>query len=142
MKPYMKVLLALVVPVGVVLCGGCPAAAPPPEAVLAGSWALTTNQPSNLPPTVLNFDANGNFTSIVYTVGGATITQTPINGSTLVSGTTVTVSQSLTNGSSLNFVGQLNAANTQASGTLIATLNITSILSIQFSSVPATITKQ
>lgn len=141
MKSYPVVLSALVLPAVVILCGGCPAP-PPPEAVLAGSWALTTDQPSALPPTVLNFDANGNFVSIVYTVGNTVITQTPVGGSSLVSGSTVTISQSLTNGSSLNFVGQLNSTNTQAQGSLIATLNIGNLLNIQFSGVPATITRQ
>lgn len=134
-------LLVLTVVSGVIL-GGCAAAAPPPEAILAGNWSLTTDQPSLLPPTTVTFDSNGNFTQITYEYQNATITQIPINGSTLVSGDTVTISESLDNGSSLNFVGTINSAGTQIKGNLVATLNITSIFVVQFNGVPATLTKQ
>jgi hypothetical protein len=143
MQPYLKAGLLVLSGMSVLIFGGC---APPPgpgpgEGILAGNWSLTTDQPSDLPPTVVSFDSTGKFTQIAYQVDGVTITQVPIDGSTLVSGNTVNISQTLTTGSSLDFVGQLNSANTQITGSLIATLNI-SILSIQVSDQPATLTRQ
>ena len=86
MRSYSKAILLCLCMMPVLIFRGCAATAPPPEAVLSGNWSLTTDQPSNLPPTTLSFNSDGTFTQIIYDVNNAMITQTPINGTTWSAG--------------------------------------------------------
>jgi len=139
-----RVVLLLMLPGALIGIQGCgsPAAPPVPEAVLAGSWELTTVNPSNLPKTVLTFDSNGNLTNITYTVGGASVSQIPISGSTTVVDSTVTISETLPNGGSISFQGTLNEAGTQATGNIVAVFSVTNIFTTTLPGVPAVLTKQ
>jgi hypothetical protein len=144
MQSYLKVGLLVLSVMSVLILGGCEPAQPC-ETDLAGSWDLLIDesaQADNLPPTTLSFNPQGNFNQIDYQVGGATITQKPNFGSDVVSGNTVTIKEFFINGSSFNFVGQFINAKTQIKGSLTATLNISSVLSVQFNGVSATMTRQ
>lgn len=126
-----------------VICGGCPAPAPAPplpEAILAGTWRLTTDNVTNLPGTTVVFDANGNLTSVTYVAADTTITQTPISGSTVVNGSVVAISQTFPNGSRMEFAGTLNTTATQIQGSLVLTIN-QGLFNIFIDNEPATLTR-
>jgi hypothetical protein len=141
MKPLKsgKLLLTVITLGSVLLFGGCGVL--PPEAVLSGTWKLTTDEASTLPDTFLIFNSNGVLTTIQFVVGGATISQTIQTGSTTVSGTNVTISQGFGGTSSINFIGTLNTTNTVATGTLQTIINLGTI-TITLPATPATMTKQ
>lgn len=153
MNKKMVCLMLLLPSIAVFLAGCCPATStvvpastpvPLPETVMAGDWALTTDTPSTLPPTILTFDASGSLTSVTYTINGLPVTQTPISGGTVVSGTALSISENLNNerNSTLFFNGTLNGDNTQATGSLTTNLNINNILLVIIDGAAATLTKQ
>jgi hypothetical protein len=134
-----KMLLTVVTLGSVLLYGGCGVL--PPEAVLSGTWKLTTDEASTLPDTFLIFNSNGVLTTIQFVVAGATISETVLTGSTTVTGTNVTISQGFGGTSSLNFIGTLNTTNTVITGNLQTIINLGAI-TITLPGTPATMTKQ
>lgn len=124
----------------VLIFSGC-AAPPPPEAVLSGTWQLTTDQPSTLPTTFLIFDTNGNLTTLQFVTNNATITQSNLNSNTLVNGSAVTVSATF-GVSTISFNGTLNSVNPFATGTLSAQLNLSNGIVVNLNGVAATLSKK
>lgn len=112
-----------------------------PEAVLAGNWSLTTDGPSDLPPTTLTFDGNGKMTNISFNLNGVIINQQPVSGCTQVNGMTVNISQNLTTSTNMGFMGTLNDDYTKIRGSLVATLALDNT-NIILGGVPATLARQ
>lgn len=118
--------------------GGCGTVVPP-EAVLSGDWSLTTNSPSNLPPTLLNFDSSGNLKTITFTINNGNVQYDATNSTTLVSGKNVTITLAFGAGS-LSFVGTLDDNNTNITGNLTTSIVINN-LTINLVGAAATLTK-
>ena len=112
----------VLVAVSGLLGGGC--AAPPAAAALAGTWILTTDDPSALVEAVLVFDDFGQLTNIRFIVPGQIIDTAPtiLTSSVTVVGNQVTIVQTFDNNSSFNFVGTLDSTNTVATGNLTLVL--------------------
>lgn len=90
---------------------------PPPEAVLAGTWKLTTAQSTDLVQTLFTFDARGQLDQVSYKVGGnVTITNNAVLAKTSVDGENVTIISAFV-GNSIIFNGTLNADQTVITGT-------------------------
>jgi hypothetical protein len=133
-------LAAVVISLAGLLVAGCPSPTPPPEAILAGTWELTTEETTELEQTLLTFDANGNLDKVVYQIGNITFTDNNPRGSTTVNGQTVTIDATFA-GSGQIFNGTLNADNTVitgTSGTVIRFGNLT----IDIDNGAVTLTKQ
>ncbi len=140
MRSYSKAILLSLCMMPVLIFSGC-AAPPPPEAVLSGTWQLTTDQPSTLPTTFLIFDTNGNLTTLQFVTNNATITQSNLNSNTLVNGSAVTVSATF-GVSTISFNGTLNSVNPFATGTLSAQLNLSNGIVVNLNGVAATLSKK
>jgi len=113
----------------VVLCGACITVdtTPPPEAILAGTWQLTTEQTTELTQTFFTFDSAGQLDKVTYKIGdNATITDNSPRGTVSVSGASVTIDATFA-GSGQIINGTLNDENdviTGDSGTVIRFLSI------------------
>jgi hypothetical protein len=120
---------------------GCPPPPPPAEAVLAGTWTLTTQASTNpdLTQVLLNFDDNGELVSVTSIFLNAQATRTLTSTSTTVDGSNVAVS-STTAGFTLNFTGTLNAAGDVITGNASWALTIGNT-TITAQAGPATLTK-
>ncbi|MEW6252491.1 MAG: hypothetical protein AB1716_17785 [Planctomycetota bacterium] len=124
---------------------GCPAPAPPPEAVLAGVWQMVPSQNFNpqLTNWFLTFDEDGELTQVSYTfAGAATVTWNNPPSATTVNGTAVFISVTQS-GNGLTFDGTLNSATapTSATGTLNSNLVVGGV-TITVNQGPATLNKQ
>ncbi|MBK9121372.1 MAG: hypothetical protein IPM18_17475 [Phycisphaerales bacterium] len=90
--------------------GGCPAPSePPPEAVLAGEWRLSTVEETGISATYLQFNSAGRLTSVRYEFGATTVEGQLRVASTRVDGQSVRIGVGLFGGGSLNFEGTLSA---------------------------------
>lgn len=120
---------------------GCPFSSPP-EAVLEGTWKLTTSQALNPPVTdwLLTFDKNGDLTEVKYTANAATVTWDRPRATTNVDGSDVSISGERSGGS-LTFEGTLDSTNTVITGKLTSTLEVGSA-TITVDHGDATMTKQ
>ena len=133
--------LLLVVPLACLPSGCGTAFSPPPEAVLSGTWTLTT--PSSVPLTqlLLTFDRNGTLTTIAYKLGAdITITTSSVAGTTKVTGKDVSIATAFLGGS-LEFNGTLNDADTEITGTLTTQITVGTI-TVTINGGPGTLTKQ
>jgi hypothetical protein len=139
MRSYLKASLLVLTGISVLVFSGC-AAAPPPEAVMSGTWKLTTDQPSALPTTYLTFDSNGNLTQIQFVTSKGTITQSNLNSTTLVNGSTVTISATF-GVSTVSFNGTLNSVDPFATGFLSTALNLSNGIVVNLTGVAATLSK-
>jgi len=123
------------------LLGGCVPAAPPPEAVLEGTWLVTVEQNPDLQSLLVTFDGSGNVTQVEYKLGdNATITVTNPVGVATVNGQDVILSATF-NGNGLTFDGTLNSDNTVINGSLTTQISVGGLL-ITINNGPATFTKQ
>ena len=122
--------------------GGCNSFfPPPPEAILAGTWSLTTSSVPDLTEFLLIFDQNGHLTTVEYRIGSDLLITAPApESSTTVDGTEVFIS-AIFFGNSLNFHGLLNDSNTVITGTLTTRIDA-GIAIITINDGPATMTKQ
>ncbi len=98
------------------LGGGCQTVptTPPPEAVLAGTWDLATDQDLGLTKTVLVFDQLGRIEEMQSVFLAITVTERDVHRSTVVSGSNVTISTT----TNLIFQGTFNDDFTVATGQL------------------------
>ena len=139
----MRIVALLIVPVAGLL-SGCRAlfpTTPPPEAVLAGTWAMTAQNVPDLKQLLFTFDSNGNLQTIQYQVASnATITVPAPIGETSVSGTAVSISVAF-NTNTLAFNGTLNSANNVIDGSLTTLIAVGSSV-VTVDNGPATMTKQ
>jgi hypothetical protein len=139
-SPVMAMVVLSFVPF-VSLFAGCVSPPPPPEAVLAGTWAVTVENNPDLKLLLLTFDSNGNLQSIEYQVGSNAVITVPAPlGATNVDGNAVTISVSFNN-NTLAFNGTLNDTQTVITGD-ITTLIVVGGLEISINNGPATLTKQ
>jgi hypothetical protein len=137
----MKWALLSVAPLAV-LPIGCGGTFPPPaEAILAGTWALTTPSTVALTQLLLTFDGNGDLTTVTYEVGGGiTITDSSPSSTTRVDGKSVTISTEFF-GNTLAFEGTLNDTDTVIDGSFTTRIAMGSIV-ITIDNGPGTLTKQ
>lgn len=124
---------------------GCPELAPPPEAVLEGTWELVPSVSfgPQLEHLYLTFDSDGDLSQVKYTfVDLTTVTWDYPPGSVSVDGDQVHISAT-SSGNGLNFVGTLNSATdpTNADGEVTANLNVGS-LRVSVSQGEASLVKQ
>lgn len=110
---------------------GCPELAPPPEAVLEGTWELvpTISFGPQLEHLYLTFDSDGDLSQVKYTfVDLTTVTWDYPPGSVSVDGDQVHIS-STQSGNGLTFDGTLDSATdpTKADGEVTANLNVRSV---------------
>ncbi len=98
------------------LASGCQTVpmTPPPEAVLAGTWDLATDQDVDLTKTVLVFDQLGRIEEMRSVFLAITVTERDVHRSTVVDGSNVTISTT----TNLNFQGTFNDDFTVATGKL------------------------
>lgn len=114
---------------GLLVGGGCPPVdtTPPPEAILAGTWQLMTEQATELNQTFLTFDSSGQLDKVTYKIAdNATITDNSPRGTTTVNGQSVTIDATFA-GSGQLMNGTLNDDNTVItgnSGTVVKFLSI------------------
>lgn len=103
--------------------------APPPEAVLAGTWDLTPEAATDLEQLQLTFDGDGVLTQITYRVtDSTTLTVLDPPGQTEVDGSEVTIVATF-NGNALVFTGQLQGTTPeQINGNLTALISVGSII--------------
>lgn len=108
--------------------GGCPIVDPTdlPEAVLQGTWKLTTDQSDDLSETFLIFDARGDLSRVEYKVGSVTFTDNSPVGRSDVDGKNVTIDATFA-GSGQVFRGTLNDDNTVIEGSAGTTIKFGSI---------------
>ena len=111
-----------------------------PEAVLHGTWKLTTDQTTDLTETLLTFDTNGQLTSLSYTAAGVTATNDSITGTSRVDGDNVTITTAF-GANSVNFNGTFNAAKTVITGEGDTSATLGGI-TISVVNGPVTLTKQ
>jgi hypothetical protein len=117
-------------------------AVPPPEAILAGIWRLTPGTPQGYTHKTLTFSAVGRLTKVETTSvnlfgQNVTVTETNLDLATTVSGSSVKVTMP----SDLIFNGTLDAAQTEAPGSLLSeTRFFDTIITTELG--PATMTKQ
>lgn len=136
-----RVMLLVVSVAG--LLGGCSILFPPtsPEAVLAGTWAVTVQNAPDLKQLLITFNSTGNVTSVSYKLGdNATITVPSPVGVAEVNGTSVTISATFNN-NGLTFNGTLNSTNTVITGSLTTQIVVGSVV-VTVDNGPATLTKQ
>ena len=96
--------------------GGCPSDAVP-QSVLAGTWQMDVDELDTFGPTVLKFGPFGKLTSVSTAVDGQVWEIDDPDGEAVVVGDTVEISIRFS-GNTLEFVGVLDEAATQADGTL------------------------
>ncbi|HVP12245.1 MAG TPA: hypothetical protein VMV94_13790 [Phycisphaerae bacterium] len=138
----MKWGLLLMVPFTCLPAGCGVLFAPPPEAVLAGTWNLTTQTTEPLTQLLLTFDQNGTLTTIVYQIGtDLAITTAVVSSSTDVNGKQVTISTTFLGGT-LSFNGTLNDANNVITGTLTTEIVLAPLTTVTINGGAATLTKQ
>ncbi len=124
-----------------VFLGGCPQPAPPPEAVLQGTWLVTVAQNPDLKTLLVTFDENGNVTEVQYKLGdNALITVTSPAGVATVNGQNVVISATF-NDNGLTFNGTLNGDNTVITGNLTTQIVVGGVV-VTVNNGPATLTKQ
>ncbi len=89
---------------------------PPPEAVLEGTWKLTTENDVGLTQTFFTFDARGQLDKVTYKVGqNTTVTDNSPTGHTTVLGNSVTIDSSFA-GSGQVLKGTLDETKTVITG--------------------------
>ncbi len=133
-------ILLSMVPLAALL-GGCPQPAPPPEAVLQGTWLVTVAQNPDLKTLLVTFDENGNVTEVQYKLGdNALITVTSPTGVATVDGQNVVISATF-NDNGLTFNGTLNGDNTVITGNLTTQIVVGGVI-VTVNNGPATLTKQ
>lgn len=138
---WMRWGLLVVVPLAGLPAGCGTIFGPSPEALLSGTWSLTTPSTSDLTQLLLTFDQNGVLTTVVYkVVPGITIESNAPTGTTTVAGSNVTITADFIGGS-LSFNGTLNAAQTVIDGTFTTTITVGTLI-ISIDSGPGTLTKQ
>jgi hypothetical protein len=139
--PSTKWGLLLVVPL-VVLPAGCGVVfPPPPEAVLEGTWEVTSSSSLSLTQLLLTFDQNGDLTRVTYKLGTeVTITAPSPSGTSTVSGKDVTIAATFL-GNSLIFNGTLNDSDTVINGTLTTQITV-GLIVVTINNGPGTFTKQ
>lgn len=102
---------------------------PTPTSPLAGLWKLLI-QTDQVAPANIQFDQAGNVVYVTFDYGNATVQYTgqQLNAASSFSGGTVTVSYDNRQGTSgflalgrVQFTGNMNAANTQATGVAVLT---------------------
>jgi hypothetical protein len=122
--------------------GGCGTIfQPPPEAILSGTWSLTSSSIPGLTELLLIFDRNGHLTDIEYRIGSDVLITAPApTSSTTVDGTEVSIAATFL-GNSLTFHGLLNDSNTVITGSISTRIDV-GIAVITINDGPATMTKQ
>ncbi len=141
---YVKAIgrmLMVVAPLALV-AAGCPTTEPPAEAVLAGTWEVsTTPEESDLTQLLLTFNQNGDLQTVTYQVSDNTVITVPSPlGNTNVEGQEVTISSTFL-GNSLSFSGTLNETNDVIEGNITTTITVGGIV-ITIDNGEATLTKQ
>ncbi len=107
---------------------GCPELAPPPEAVLEGTWEVVPTETfgPQFKHLYLTFDSGGELSQVKYTfVDLATVTWDYPPSSVSVDGDQIQVSAT-SSGNGLSFIGTLDSATdpAQADGDVSANVNI------------------
>lgn len=129
----------LVVPL-VGLSAGCGAFLPP-EAVLSGTWKLTTSSSDDLTELLLTFDQNGAMTQVTYKLGTEVTLTSPFpSSSSNVDGKDVTITATFY-GNSLIFRGTLNDGDNVITGTLTTQITV-GVVVVTVNNGPGTLTKQ
>ena len=116
--------------------------APPEEAVLEGTWAVTADAVPDLTSLALTFNGSGKVTQVQYRVGdNAVITDRDPRGTAKVHGTNVTLTSVTFIGGAFGYTGTLNADNTVITGTPTLHIAVGS-LTVALDGEPATLTRQ
>jgi len=134
------IVFAGILAVGLTTLVGC-APTPPPEAVLEGTWEMTTTESTDLTQLLLTFDAQGELSRITYQLDGGTILiATSPTAATNVDGDDVSISVTFSS-NALVFNGQLNNAKTVITGTTTTYITV-GLFVVQINNGPAVLTKQ
>jgi hypothetical protein len=125
---------------GLAALTGCPPT-PPPEAVLEGTWEMTTTESTDLTQLLLTFDAQGDLSRITYQLDGGTILiATSPTAATNVNGDDVSISVTFSS-NALVFNGKFNNAKTVITGTTTTYITV-GLFVVQINNGPAVLTKQ
>lgn len=137
----MKRCALLVVGVMVVV-SGCMSSGPPPEAILAGDWQLTTIADFGITDQFLTFNENGKMIRSRLKLGGLTIDTDLVNGKTEVQNTSVLIDSTFL-GNGLIFRGTLSPDGNEIDGTLTAQISVAfGLVKVSFNDQTAKLVRQ